>query len=215
MHFRALMAALPLALLMAFLSFLLPVIPLGSAPVECLANSDFGLGLEPDGTPIGWLPFHGGSGASYRWGGSPLSKAGAQGASRISLVLSTVAREKTAPQPYVGLAQTAPVTPGAEYRFTIRGQLRSTRGLEGHCAVQWAVEPLNGPDSAAIQAWQEIPALPHGSGTVRQVESTRVVRSEAGRLTVFVRLLCHAPASGSWARVDLEEVSLVGPDARP
>ena len=101
MHLRALAIAFPLALLMAFVSFLLPLIPFAAAPAESLLNPDFQAGFTPDGLALGWRAFYGGPGASFRWSAAlPLFTQNDVGQ---VLQLSTLSHTGSSAPQYIGI----------------------------------------------------------------------------------------------------------------
>ncbi len=215
MHFRAIVAAVPLALLMAFLSFLLPVMPAAAVPVECLFNGDFTAGYGPDGIPLGWARFQQGSGASLRWTADLLSGS-AQASGRPLLTLSVLGRQGRPDVLRLGLRQPVQVVPGQAYRLTLRGVLRCSGGsaLSSDCGYrpQWALVPGGGDQPPPEDAWRTVPLVPAGPGAWR-VEHTQVLVPRAPLVTLFVALAQAEGPDADWAGLTLESVSLVGPGA--
>jgi len=178
-------------------------------------NPDFAEGLAPDGVPLAWHAFHGGPGASYRWGPDPFFAPGSEGNGRDVLLISTIARERRAGGQYAGLYQDIAVVPGDEYRLLVRGVLRSPEGeagsLGGRYLLQWGADPGGGTDAGAVRAWWDMPLRPSGQPFLWEVDYSQVLRAPSDRLTIFVRLLKRDPAPGGWAGLYLEMVSLQGP----
>jgi hypothetical protein len=215
MHFRAIVAAVPLAFLMAFLSFLLPVMPAAAVPVECLANGDFAAGYGPDGLPLGWGRFQQGKGATVRWT-ADLLPGPAQGRGRPLLLLSTLGRQEAAHTPRLGLRQTVRVVPGQAYRLSLRGALRCGAGSPSPSGCgsypQWALVPGSGDRLPPEEAWHTVSLIPAGPGAWR-VEHVQALVPREPLVTLFVALAQVESPSAAWAGLTLESVSLVGPGA--
>lgn len=216
MHVRAVVAAVPLAFLMAFLSFLLPVMPAAAVPVECLSNGEFTLGYGPHGLPLGWERFQQGGGASMRWTVDLLS-ASARTAGRPLLSLSALGWQGGPSSPRLGLRQSVRVVPGQTYRLTLRGDLRCGVGgvpPSSGCGYhpQWALAPGGGDRLPPEGAWHTVSLILAGPGTWRMEHVQTLVPREP-LVTLFVALARVGGPGAEWAGLTLERVSLVGPGA--
>lgn len=215
MHFRALVAAVPLALLMAFLSFLLPLMPAAAVPVEYLANGDFAHGFAPDGIPLGWRRFQQGRGASVHWGVELFPALAGGGAARPFCSLSTLGREGVGGGQRVGLCQEVRVVPGLAYRFALEGFLRcqASEGAGPGCghAVQWTLVPKDASGAPPEDAWRTVPLIPAGADW--RVEVAQNVVPTEGEAGLCVALMRTGVQGAGWARLRLDRVSLVGPGA--
>lgn len=213
MHFRAIVAAIPLALLMAFLSFLLPLMPAAAVPVEYLTNGDFAHGFAPDGVPLGWRRFQQGRGASVRWGVELFPASSGAPAARPLCTLSTLGREGSGGGQRVGLCQEVRVVAGLAYRFSLEGfvwcQAPRVAGPGCGHAVQWALAPVGGSGVPPEDAWRTVPLIPAGAGWRVQL-SRNLVPSE-GDVSLCVALARPEAQGASWAQFRLARVSLVGP----
>lgn len=216
MHFRAIVAAVPLAFLMAFLSFLLPIMPAAAVPVECLSNEDFAAGYGLASLPLGWERFQQGEGVSMRWTLDLLSPDPGQGVGRPLLVLSSLGRRSGSEPLRIGLRQTVQVVPGQVYRLSLRGTLRCSTGtpLPPRCGAfpQWTLVPGGGDLPPKEEAWHTIPLLPAGPDAWR-VEHVQALVPREPRVTLFVALAQVEGPAAEWAGLTLESVSLVGPGA--
>ncbi|MGC8838182.1 MAG: hypothetical protein ACP5UM_07170 [Anaerolineae bacterium] len=216
MHFRAIVAAVPLALLMAFLSFLLPIMPAAAVPVECLSNGDFAAGYGPDGLPVGWGRFHQGKGASARWTADFFPLDPGQTPGRPLLILSLLGRQGGMEPPRLGLRQTVQVVPGQAYRLSLQGTLRCAADgpLPSGCGYfpQWALVAGGESRPPREEAWHTVPLIPTGPGTWR-VEHAQTLIPREPLVTLFVALAQVESPVAEWAGLALERISLVGPGA--
>ena len=214
MRLRALVAALPIAVLLALLSYILPTIPPADVPWVCLQNTWFTEGANPDGVPLRWEAFHGDLGVSYRWDSEFLFNRGADGRNGVALVMSTVSRGESRGDHYVGIHQTAPLVPGREYQLVVKGRVHSSWAesdvCRDGCVVQWAVGPRGIADATQVGDWNDMSLQPLGSSPGRGIDYVHTLRATSSQTTLFVRVLHSGQQPGGWIALALEEVSLKG-----
>lgn len=181
-----------------------------------ILNGGFEEGFQEAGVAFGWGGFSNGN-ALVGWGADSWDPVVAAGETAQMIEIKNASEMNR----YAGIYQTVSVVPGAQYRLTVRGLVRSTEGdietSDYGYRLQYAVDGEGGTAWELVpeSAWMEIPwdEQPLGDSAamvyrVERYETTITAKSE--KLTLFIRGWKKWINEGSGI-FDVDEISLVGP----
>lgn len=187
---------------------------------QFLTNGGFEGGFAPRargmvGTGWGW--FDNGGPATYgsydeTW--RPVVK---EGLHSQMIEINTLGRSDSDPDRFAGIYQTVDgLTPGATYRLSLYGMLRSMGDEEGDTSnpyrVQWGYDPSGGTDWLAVDNWKEIPwdtvypRLEPGDMSSFMTE----FEASSSKVTLFLRAWKKWGTPGRELDVNLDAISLKG-----
>ncbi|MGQ9500726.1 MAG: hypothetical protein ACUVSF_04475 [Anaerolineae bacterium] len=160
-------------------------------PYNLIVNGSFEDGFV-EGVAIGWQPFAT-AGVRAGWHDDTWRLVLYDGAHAQLLALKD-AEERDR---YVGIFQTVPVVPNADYILTLHGLVRSDEGSVkaseyGH-RLQYGIDYTGGSDWQSRQIewvelpWDEQPRIAPPSGGYRIETYTTTIRAQSALLTLFIR----------------------------
>jgi hypothetical protein len=202
-------AAVALALILSL------TLPAQGADPDLIRNGSFEEGFS-NGVGIGWGSFNNGGHCTYGYHQDTWAPVVWDGTSSQLLSIQTGGSNEQ--DRYTGIYQTVAVVPGATYRLTIHGMVRSSEGslqASGYgYRVQWAIDYAGGTDWTRVEAgaWQELPwyEWPLQSSGYLETFSTEV-KARGDRLTLFIRAWRKWGVPNQEADFNLDGISLVGP----
>ena len=205
--------AIPLLTLVLLLCF--PALVLADS-VNVIKNGSFEDGFAL-GVAAHWYTFDNGGNASYGYHDDTWDPVVYDGDYSQLLELHTKAVGGSDPDRYMGIYQVADVVSGKRYMFSFYGMVRSTEGNESESQwnyrVQVGFDTNGGTDPWAVTEWTEMswpeyyrmdPGSFHGYA--------KGVTANSDKLTVFIRVWKKFPTAGEEANINIDAVSLVGPD---
>ena len=184
---------------------------------DLIVNGNFDEGFQDFGVGYGWGAFSNGQ-AVVGWSTDTWDKVVPTGQTSAQMIEIKDAQEINR---YAGIYQTITVVPGAQYKLTLKGLIRST---EGDIAVSdYGYRLQVGVDQNGGTAWELVPdkdwreltwdeqALfdPDG-GLYRFDTHESTITAQGKQLTLFIRGWKKWINNGSGI-FDIQEVSLVGP----
>lgn len=184
---------------------------------DLILNGGFEEGFQEEfGVAYGWGGFSNGN-ALVGWSADSWEPVVAAGDKAQMIEI----KNGTEMNRYAGIYQTVSVVPGAQYKLTMMGLVRSTEGdIEASdygYRLQYAIDGNGGTTWELVpeSAWVEIPwdEQPLGDGTemayrVERYETT--VTAQSDKLTLFIRGWKKWINDGSGI-FNLDEINLVGP----
>lgn len=184
---------------------------------ELLENGDFEGGFGDDGVGLGWTAFHNGGAADYSWHDDTWEAVVFEEEHSQLIEINTYCRGGSDPDRYAGIYQKVEgLTPGAEYKFSMHGKLRSTEGdptLTSYgYRVQVGVDYAGGTDPWAAGVvwtdvgWDEQPRLTPGN----MEEYSTSITATGDALTLFVRVWKKWPTASREVDLNLDAISLKG-----
>ncbi len=164
---------------------------------QFLSNGSFEEGFAASGTGVvgtGWSPFHSGGRAQYGFYDETWIPVVYDGLHSQLIEINTWGQGGTDADRIAGIYQTVDrLTPGAEYRLTLRGLLRVRAGdsdREGYnYRIQWGYTLDDSSDWTLVTNWAEVPwdmvytRLDPGEMS----EHVATFEAPASRITLFVR----------------------------
>lgn len=164
---------------------------------QFLSNGSFEEGFAPSGPGVvgsGWSPFHSGGRAQYGFYDETWIPVVYDGLHSQLIEINTWGHGGTDTDRIAGIYQTVDrLTPGAEYRLTLRGLLRVRAGdsdREGYnYRIQWGYTLDDSSDWTLVTNWAEVPwdmvytRLDPGEMS----EHVATFEAPASRITLFVR----------------------------
>lgn len=164
-----------------------------------------------------WNTFSNGGYASYGYHDDTWSKVVYDGEHSQLIEIHTKAVGGSQRDRYLGIYQVVGVVPNSRYMFSFYGMVRSTEGSEIRSRWNYRVEVgfdySGGTDPWAITDWVEMPWPEHyrlSPGPIQSYASG--VTTTSDKLTIFLRVRKKFPTVGEEANVNIDAVSLVGPD---
>jgi len=182
-----------------------------------ILNGGFEEGFQEEhGVAYGWGGFSNGN-ALVGWGADSWDPVVAAGDKAQMIEV----KNATEMNRYAGIYQTVSVVPGAQYRLTIMGLVRSTEGdievSDYGYRLQYAIDGNGGttwelvPESAWTEiSWDEQPLSDSAEMVYRVERYETTVTAQSDRLTLFIRGWKKWINEGSGI-FDVDEISLVGP----
>ncbi|MCD6520984.1 MAG: hypothetical protein J7M05_13780 [Anaerolineae bacterium] len=164
-----------------------------------------------------WHAFNNGGYASYGYHDDTWSKTVYDGQHSQLIEIHTKAVGGSQPDRYTGIYQVVDVVPGARYMFSFYGMVRSTEGSEEkskwNYRVQVGFDYNGGTDPWAVTEWVEMPwpEYPRLSPGVFQAYAHGITPT-TDKLTIFIRVWKKFPTVGHEADINIDAVSLVGPN---
>ena len=182
-----------------------------------IANGNFEEGFQDFGVGYGWGAFSNGQ-AIAGWSTDTWDKVLPAGQSKAQMIEIKDAQTLNR---YAGIYQTVNVIPGAQYKLTIKGLIRSTEGditvSDYGYRLQVGVDQHGGTawELVADNDWQELTwdeqALFDPAGGIYRFDTHEsTITAEGDQLTLFIRGWKKWINNGSGI-FDIQEVSLVGP----
>lgn len=170
-----------------------------------------------DGVGKNWGTFNNGGYVSYGYHDDTWSKVLYDGGHSQLLEIHTKGRTGSDRDRYFGIFQTAKVVPSASYMFTLHGMARSTEGTEQdskwNYRVQVGFDYNGGSDYTAVSEWFEMPWPETGRLTPGGIQAySRGITTKSDKVTVFIRVWKKFPTVGHEGDINLDGISLVGPD---
>jgi len=189
---------------------------------ERITNGSFEEGFRPDGVAYGWEKFDNGGGANYGWYPETWAPTIYDGKYAQLIEINTFLKDRAAePDRYAGIYQTVSVVPGAKYRLTFRGMIRTTEAdviASGYgYQFQFGIDYDGGTDWRKVDNWTgtcwniEYPRLAPGE---IKTYTTEIV-AKTNRLTIFFRAWKKWATYNREFDLDIDGVSLVGPTPAP
>jgi hypothetical protein len=184
--------------------------------VNVLRNGSFE-GEFVNGVGEGWTAFHNGGDASYGYGADDWVDATYDGLYSQLVEIHTLGVGGSQRDRYTGIYQTAEVVPGAVYMFSLYGLVRSSEGTEQQSnwnyRVQVGLDLDGGTDPGAVTDWRELPWPEFEIENPGSPQSyAQGITATSDRVTVFIRLWKKFPTVGQRAYLNLDAISLVGPN---
>lgn len=213
---RLLRIAIVVGLLGLFL-----VAPVQGADPNLIKNGSFEEGFLGNGVGKDWTAFSNGGHCNYGWHPDNWKPVVWDGQWSQLIEINTGGQEGIEPDRYAGIYQTVEVVPGATYRLTIRGMVRSTEGSTAVSKygyrVQWAIDYNGGTDWRALdgcckEAWHEMNwyEWPRTSPGWFETFSTDV-KATSNKMTLFIRCWKKWGTPNQEADYNFDGISLVGP----
>jgi hypothetical protein len=182
-----------------------------------IVNGNFAEGFQDFGAGYGWGAFSNGQ-ALVGWSIDSWNKVLPAGQNKAQMIEIKDAQTLNR---YAGIYQTVNVVPGAQYKLTIKGLIRST---EGDIAVSdYGYRLQVGVDQNGGTAWELVPAnnwqelmwdeqalFDPAGGLYRFDTHESTITAGGSQLTIFIRGWKKWINNGSGI-FDIQEVSLVGP----
>lgn len=178
---------------------------------ERVRNGDFEAGFSAAGVAMDWTHFSNGSAAvSFGDENSPPAVYDSFHAQLIRI------EGATQPDRYAGIYQVVDVVPGATYRLSVHGLIRSAAGdvarSEYGYRLQVGLDLSGGQDWQGVTEWIELPAdeQPFDAFEFAYGRYEQSVQTTGPRLTLFIRAW-HKWADPARADYAIDGVSLIGP----
>lgn len=178
---------------------------------ERVRNGDFEAGFTADGVALGWTRFsNGGAAVTFGDENAPPAVYDAYHAQLIRI------EGATQPDRYAGIYQVLDVVPGASYRLSVHGLVRSTLGDVARSQygyrMQLGVDEMGGKDWRRVADWIELPwdEQPFDAPEFTYGGYEQTLEAVGPRLTLFIRAW-HKWADPVRADYTIDGVSLVGP----
>jgi hypothetical protein len=207
-----------MALILVMLaSLLLVTLSVSAASINVIRNGSFE-GEFVNGVGSSWQAFNNGGHAAYGYRADTSEKVVYDGSVSQLITMHTLGFTGSEPDRYAGIYQVVDVVPGQRYMFSFYGMVRSTEGNQDASNYNYRVEiaydyegrtdPWAVTDWLEMDRWAEFPldrpglfqSYAHG------------VTPTSNELTVFIRAWKKFPTTGQEARINLDAVSLLGPD---
>lgn len=163
-----------------------------------------------------WVAFDNGGPAAYSYQPDPREPVVLDGAYSQLMILHTEAVEASETDRYMGLYQVVKVVPDARYMFSLYGMIRSSEVSEidsrRNYRLQVGFDPKGDTDPNAVTEWTEIDWPEYDIKSPGAIQSyARGVTATGDTMTVFIRLWKKFPTVGERVEVNIDAVSLVGP----
>ncbi|MGQ9683555.1 MAG: hypothetical protein ACUVX9_13520 [Anaerolineae bacterium] len=190
-------------------------LPAQGADPNLLKNGSFEDGFT-NGVGTGWSSFNNGGRCSYGFAADTRKPVVWDGNNAQLIRMETGSSIEA--DRYAGIYQVVKVAPGATYRLTLHGMVRTSEGsvqASGYgYRLQWAVDQTGSTDWTAVPAssWHELPwyEWPLESPGYLETASADIV-AQGSTLTLFVRAWRKWGIENQQADYFLDGISLVGP----
>lgn len=171
-----------------------------------------------DGVGEYWEAFNGEGPAAYNYYPDTWEAVIFDGEYSQLMEMHTEAVGDSAPDRYMGIYQVVDVVPDAEYMFSFYGMVRSTGGSEGgsqgNFDVQVGFDLNGGTDPDAVTEWTQMDWPEYGITDPGSMQSyAHGVTATGDEMTVFIRLWEKSPTPRAEVNVNIDAVSLVGPQS--
>jgi hypothetical protein len=210
------------ALLLVGMSLIITALPAFSQKStpnqqDLMVNGGFEQGFQDNvGVGYGWGAFSNGN-AIVGWSADSWEMVVANGQHAQLIELKSAVEQDR----YAGIYQTVAVVPGAPYKLTIKGLIRSTEGdikvSDYGYRLQYGLDYSGGTawELTPEQNWQELPwdeqPLTNPSNGAYRIDTFEVtVTPKSDQLTLFIRAWKKWLNEGT-GLYNLDEISLVGP----
>ena len=207
---RILRVAIAVVLLGLFAS-----LPAQGADPNLVRNGSFEEGFA-NGVGIGWATFTNGGKCVYTFAADTRKPVVWDGNNAQLIRMQTGSSVEA--DRYAGIYQVIDVVPGATYRLTLHGMVRTSAGsvqASGYgYRLQWAVEQSGNTDWTVLgaSAWHELPWYEWPLESPGYLEtSTADIVAQGSRLTLLVRAWRKWGIENQQADYFLDAISLVGP----
>lgn len=204
-----------ISLLIAVLLFCVPSVARADS-VNVIKNGSFEEGFSL-GVGNHWYVFDNGGDASYGYHDDSWDPVVYDGEHSQLLELHTKAVGGSDRDRFMGIYQVADVVPGKRYMFSFYGMVRSTEGNESESKWNYRVrvgfDYDGGTNPWAVGEWVEMPWPEYHRMEPGAFHAyAKGVTATSDKLTVFIQVWKKFPTVGEEANVNIDAVSLIGPD---
>ncbi|MBN1399484.1 MAG: hypothetical protein JXA74_01530 [Anaerolineae bacterium] len=203
--------------LLILVSLLLVAVPALAASINVVRNGSFE-GEFVNGVGSSWQAFNNGGNAAYGYRADTSESVVYDGMVSQLITIHTLGFTGSDADRYAGIYQVVPVVPGERYMFSFYGMVRSTEGNQYDSNYNYRVEiaydyegrtdPWAMTDWEEMDRWAEFPLDKPGLFQ----SYAHGVTPTTNRLTIFIRAWKKFPTTGQEARINIDAVSLLGPD---
>lgn len=164
-----------------------------------------------------WFTFDNGGLAAYSYHDDTWDKVVYDGEHSQLLEMHTKAVGGSDKDRYMGIYQVVDVVPGRKYMFSFYGMVRSTEGSElrsrWNYRVQLGYDYNGGTDPWAVTDWVQMNWPEQYRLSPGAIQGyAHGVTPTSDKLTLFIRVWKKFPTVGEEANINIDAVSLLGPD---
>ena len=170
-----------------------------------------------NGVGKSWTAFNNGGLASYVYYDDTWDRVTYDGKHSQALTVHTKAVGGSERDRYAGIYQTVDVVAGKRYMFSLYGMVRSTEGNEKKSGynyrVQVGFDHQGGTDPWVVTDWWQMEWPEYARAEPGRIQSyAHGITPTSGKLTVFIRVWKKFPTVGQQADINLDAISLLGPN---